>query len=55
MPAAGEKRLEIVPSNMQKQRKVARCIWKILKYDTFQIEESAFPLWESKPPPSLKN
>ena len=48
MPAAGENFLKIDSSNMQKQRKVAFCRLKILKYGTFQIQESTFPTppWE---------
>ena len=44
MTAAGEKFLKIVSSNMQKQRKVASRRRIFLKYGTFQIQESAFPL-----------
>ena len=43
MPAAGEKYLKIVSSNMQKQSNVARRMRKFLNYGTFQIQENVFP------------
>ena len=44
MPAACETILKIISSNMQKQRKDTHRGRKFLKYGTFQIQESAFPL-----------
>ena len=49
MHAAGDKFQKIDSSNKQKQKKVARHRRIFLKYGTFQIQESAFALWESNP------
>ena len=50
MPTAGVKFLKIVSSNMQKQKRVARCRGKFLKYGTFKIQGRVYFLYDSPTP-----
>ena len=49
MPAAGEKFLKIVSSNMENQRKVARRRRKISEYGTFKSRRVHFLYENSRP------